>query len=328
MHPSPSFLTGHTSWCPRFLPGFAALALLWPGHGFIGGALGQDTQVTVERTRRILSDAITLPAFAPESSADRDIGIQEVMTPIDEYDPFTLSFFSGYYFTDNANLSEINPQQDNVFWTQAEFTYLPVIKDNLYGELSVGETWYLYNQYPELDFNNFDGNAGLVYVIRQLGDTSTFVRYHYEYIDNYHQTSDPITTIDSPYQNHSIQLGFYKPWTLSRHHFLYLSYLSEFSLDGKPDYAVRNEHRLIAGYRIHPLRKVTGDLYYQQAFLDFEDNGRDDWNASFGASLSYHITRNIYLAATASYNDNDSNVSNADYQVWMTGIHLGGIFQF
>ena len=73
---------------------------------------------------------------------------------------------------------------------------------------------------------------------------------------------------------------------------------------------------------------MTADLYYQLVYLDFKDDGRDDWNHSFGAALSYHFTRNIYLAATISYNNNDSDVLNADYDVWTTGVHLGGIFQF
>jgi hypothetical protein len=131
-----------------------------------------------------------------------------------------------------------------------------------------------------------------------------------------------------PYQNHSIQVGFYKPWTISSHQFLYLSYLSDISLDSKPGYAVRDDHGFVIGFRYHPVKKIIGDVYYRLAYLDFAEGGRSDWNNSLGASISYYFTRNIYLAAVTSYSDNNSNLLNADYKVWMPGVRLGGIFQF
>jgi len=301
-------------------------ACLFPSWGISQGTRNH-TQLSLEQFR-ILSDSITLPTFVPESAADRDLGIQEIMSSAEDYDPFTLTLFSGYYFTDNANLSEIEARQDNIFWAYAGLTYLPMIKGNLYGEITVKEQWYIYNSNSNLDFHSFDGGAGLVYVIRPLGDTSTFLRYNYTNTDNYHEISGATTGLNDGYNNHSLQFGFYKPWTLSRHHFLYLSYLSDFSLDGTPGYALRDEHGLVIAYRYHPVRKITADLFYRVTFLDFAQDGREDWNNATGAAVSYHITRNIYLAATAAYNDNSSNTMNADYNVWTTGIRLGGIFQF
>jgi len=290
--------------------------------------IAQDTGVTIEKQQVILSDSITLPAFTPESSADNDLGIQEVMSPAGEYNPFTLSVFTGYLFTDNANLNEINAQQDNIFWANIGLTYLPIIKKNLYGEITVRQQVYLYNNDSTLDFRSSDAGAGLVYVIRALGDVSTFLRYNYAYVDNYNQISRPTAQFGDPYQSHSIQVGFYKPWTLSRSQFLYLSYLSDINIDGEPSYAVRNDHSMIVGYRYHPVQKITADLFYRFGYLDFAQNGRNDWNNSAGGSISYHFTRNIYLAATLSYLNNNSNLLNADYKVWNTGLRLGGIFQF
>ena len=305
-----------------------ALFLLYLVSSSPSVSKGQDTEVSMEKLHTILSDSISLPAFVPAGSADNDLGIQQIMNPADDYNPFTLSAFTGYYFTDNANLSEINAQQDNIFWANIGLTYLPVIKDNLYGEVSVKQQVYLYNSDKTLDFRSTDAGAGLVYVVRPLGDLSTFVRYNYAYIDNYHQISSPTTQLGDPYQNHSVQVGFYKPWTISSRQFLYLSYLSDISLESKPNYAVRDDHGFVIGYRYHPVKKIIGDVYYRLAYLDFAESGRNDWNNSFGASISYYFTRNIYLAAVISYSENNSNLLNADYKVWMPGVRLGGIFQF
>ena len=267
---------------------------------------------------------LLLPKFVPESEADSDIGVQLILQSREDYEPVTLATFASYYFTDNANLSESSPMEDHVFTAGATLTYLPILADNLYGEATVRDQVFLYNNLSGLDFNALDIGAGLVYVSRSLGDTSFYTRY------NYAQFSDPtFGGVDfAEYKNHSIQAGLYKGWILSRNHFAFASWRSDISLDGDPGYSQRDDHSLVIGYRWTPVDRIKVECFYRAAFLDF-DIGREDWNHGTGASVTYNFTPNLYLSGFFSYTDNDTNLDiDADYQAWQPGIQFGGNWKF
>tara|TARA_R110000850_G_scaffold150491_3_gene273073 strand:- start:803 stop:1681 length:879 start_codon:yes stop_codon:yes gene_type:complete len=271
------------------------------------------------------SGDLLLPEFAPESEADSDLGVQMVLQPEAEYDPFTVSAFTGYYFSSNANLSESTPIEDHVFTAGATISYLPVLQNNLYGEATFRDQVFLYNNQSNLDFNAFDLGAGLIYVIRPLGDTSVYTRY------NYAQFSDPtiVNLGTSNYKNHSIQAGVYKGWILARNHFAYATWRSDVSIDGNPASAKRDDHSAIVGYRWTPVDRLKVECFLRGAFLDYSAYGREDWNTAAGSSLSYNFTPNIYLSAFISYTKNDSNLNiDSDYKLWQPGIKLGGNWKF
>lgn len=268
---------------------------------------------------------LLLPKFTPESQSDSDLGVQLILQSEGEYEPLTLSAFTGYYFTDNANLSASSPVEDHVFTAGATVSYLPMLGGNLYGEATVRDQVFLYNQLDGLDFNALDLGAGLVYVVRSLGDASLYARYNYA-----HFTDPTVGGIDfDNYQNHSIQAGVYKGWILARNHFTFASWRSDVSLDGDPGYAQRDDHSLTVGYRWTPAERWKLECFYRAAFLDFEEGGREDWNHASGGSITYNFTRHLYLSAFLSYTDNDSSLAiDADYQAWQPGVLFGGNWKF
>jgi len=306
-------------WARRFLLSLTVLALTtcWVTEGFAQGA------VEARRASTFGSDDLMLPVFAPGSEADADLGVQMILDPEAQYDPLTLAAYAGYEFSDNANVSSIDPQSDHYFNGNAAVSYLPALVGNLYGEATIQYEMFRYNSNSELDFDAFDGGAGLLYVVRSLGDLSVFTRYNYTEYDDTHDF------VPDLYSNHSIQAGLYKEWIPARNQFLYASTVADVSADADPGFARRNEYSGVIGYRWVPIRKLKADVYYRAIYLDYDEGGREDWNHSTGAALSWNFTPNIYLSGHISYTDNNSNEDVlGDYKAWITGIRLGGYWQF
>ena len=139
------------------------------------------------------------------------------------------------------------------------------------------------------------------------------------------RNQDPLSSAAS----HSVQAGFHKEWIPARNQFIYVSGLADVSVDANPGFAKRNEYSAVVGYRWVPIRKLKADVFYRVIYLDYDEGGREDWNYTGGAALSWNFTPNIYLAGHISYTDNKSNVDLfGDYKTWITGIRLGGYWQF
>lgn len=279
-------------------------------------------QIEARRNFEFASEDLMLPTFAPESEADRDLGIQLVMQPQEDYEPFRINAFTGYSYTTNAGLADENPDEDNIFYSTASASFLPILRRNLYGEMTVRGSMFRYDDRSDLDFETIQAGAGLISVFRNLADLSGFLRYNYtEYAG-----IDPI--IADSYSDHDLEFGLFKSHLVSRNQFIYASYMSEISLDGDPDFARRDEHSLTLGYRVTPVRKWKAEVFFRAAYLDFEENSREDWNETVGGSLTYNFTKNIYLSGFVSYTDNQSNLDNAGYEVWSPGIRFGGNWRF
>jgi len=268
------------------------------------------------------SDDLSIPSYVPESENDADLGIQLPLRPAAEYDPFTFYGQTGWYFTDNAQVAGQGGESDQILHVDLTLSYVPILTGNLFGEITVREDTYRYGSDSDLDFDSTDAGAGLIYVIRPLGDTSVFVRYNYS---SYFGPHDDWKTV---YENHSVQAGLYKPWILSRNHFLYASFISDVSVDANPGFAQRDDYNLTVGYRHTPMRKVKFEAYARYGFLSYHERDRADWNYVGGMSLSYNLTRHFSVTSSVTYTYNESNLAGGDYEVWMPGIQIGGIYKF
>jgi len=297
---------------------------LWTGAGAL--ALGQTAtspQVEARRNFTFASEDLMLPTFAPESEADRDLGVQLLLEPRAEYDPFTVSARTGYTYTSDANLGEPGHPGDHLWMAGANVSYLPILRGNLYGEATVRETSYRYEELGDFDFDAVDLGAGIIYVIRELADLTTFLRYKYT------DLSGGDGVVSNFYRNHALETGLFKSHILTRNQHVYASFRSEISLDADPGFAKRDEHGLTLGYRITPLRKVKAELFHRVVFLDFDERERQDWNYATGAALSYNFTPNLYLTGHVSWTENQSNLTaQGDYETWNSGIRVGGYWRF
>ena len=223
-----------------------------------------------------------------------------------------MSFYGGVEgrWTSNAALTDGN-EIDDFYWRfGAGATYLPRIVGNLYGEVSADYEWYRYTDNSWLDFESLDARAGLTHVFRDLGDLSVWARYRYERLAD---------GSDELFSDHSIEVGLFKPVPLRRDHFLYIGWLSEFSLDADPSYAGRHEHSLLGGYQYTIFDDLKFGTYYRFAVHDYDEGGRDDLNHEIGAYIDYDITDSITFRISGSYYINDSDLPGADYEAGTAG---------
>ncbi|MGC2352587.1 MAG: hypothetical protein WA496_04230, partial [Candidatus Udaeobacter sp.] len=70
---------------------------------------------------------------------DADLGEQQILKRVDEYQPFTISAGVPFYWTSNVALTRNNEQSDFVVAPAAAAFYEPRITQNLYGLIDVRE---------------------------------------------------------------------------------------------------------------------------------------------------------------------------------------------
>ena len=271
--------------------------------------------------RVISSNLGTEPAFAPWSPGDSDLGEQLLLTRSTRYKAFTFFGTVNQTFTTNAFLTNGGQQSDWFTTMQVGGFWLPHLTGNLYGDVSVRQQLFRYARFSELSFNSLDTGAGLVYVVRQLGDLSVSAKYHYNLLTNASSTSEI-------FHEHSLRFIAQKPWILSRAHWLNFGATADIVLAGEPDYSLRHRFFLFTSYQAALTRSLSASLFYQIGYLPFLENNRSDWNQILGFSFIYNLTNWFSLNASVNASFNRSNDEFFDYDVLNTGVGVNALIRF
>ena len=86
---------------------------------------------------------------------DADLGKQQILKRVEEYQPFTISAGVPFYWTSNVALTRNNEQSDFVVAPAAAAFYEPRITENLYGLIDVREQLFYYDRFDRLQFRKF-----------------------------------------------------------------------------------------------------------------------------------------------------------------------------
>ncbi|MEO6847743.1 MAG: hypothetical protein ABI443_09290 [Chthoniobacterales bacterium] len=259
--------------------------------------------------------------YADSSPGDSDLGEQLLLTRKEKYRPFQAYANFNEYYTNNAALSQHNMQSDFLMVPQFGLTYTPQLANNLYAELTAQTQLFRYARNSALNFNSFDAGAGLIYVVRQLGDLSFFGRYHSTLL-----TNPDVNSLT--YSDQTLRFGVQKPFTLSRAHYVYVGSSAEVIIAGEPQYALKNDFGVFAGYQVALTRQLTGSFYYRISLFNYVQGGRDDLNQTISAGLSWNITNWFAVNAVASFAFNSSNTDNDSYWAFMSGAGVSGQLKF
>lgn len=294
---------------------------------FAISAHGERTSADADVSRSDMMSTITGanfaldPTHAPPSPSDQDLGEQQLLSRTSRYKSLTIIANVTEFYTSNAELTNGGHRGD--WFTSMQFgaMWLPRISGSLYGEVSAMQQLYRYANLSGLSFNSLDLGAGLIYVFRQLDDLSAFARYNYNLLTD-------ATDGSSIFYQQTIRLGLQKPFVFSRAHSATLALNTDLNLDGWPDYALRNRFALLAGYQANLTRRLRANLFYQVAYLPFQDVGRRDWNQILSAGLGYNVTPWFSVNALVSASFNDSNDAFYTYSVLNTGAGVSAMFRF
>ena len=257
---------------------------------------------------------------APRSPGDQDLGEQWMLKFKEKEKPFSLFTDFAGYATNNVALTENGTKRDQFLVGQVAASYQPKITANLLAEFTFREAFFRYNHFDQLDFDSQNAGAGLSYLAPNLWNLAFFGRY------NYNRVLDAINE-DEILTNHTLTAGFQKSFVLSRAHYLYAGYASQFGF-ANPIAAQRDEHGAYAGYHVNLTRTFQGDFFYRIAVFDYAKGGRVDLDETINGSFQYYFTKWLYAYTSASLIINNSNKNLLDYNAFNGAVGISANFKF
>lgn len=263
---------------------------------------------------------LTLTEAAPASPGDQDLGEQRLFKYKEKVRQFTFSMDFGGFATSNVALVENGALDDQFLVGQISLGYQSKIAENLFADVSFREAFFRYNRIPALDFDSQTLGAGLTYVAPSLWNLAFFGRYSYNRLLD-------ATDHDEIFTNHAFTVGFQKTFQISRAHYFYAGYASQFGI-GHPVAFERDEHGAFFGYHAELSRSLEGDLFYRIAAYDYSNGGRTDLNETLNCSVQYKFTKWLRAYASASLVLNNSNRDGLDYDAFTAGVGLTASFKF
>lgn len=257
---------------------------------------------------------------APSSPGDQDLGEQWLLKYKEKERPFILVADFAGYATNNVALTEKGTHKDQFIVGQIGASYQPKISANLLAEFTFRQAFFRYHRFTEVDFDSQNMGAGLTYLAPRLWNIAFYGRYNYNRILDADREDEIFT-------NHSLTIGLQKAFVLSRAHYFYTGYASQFSF-GFPDDAVRDEHGAYAGYHVNLTRALQADFYYRIALFSYTQGGREDLNQTVSSSVQYYFTKWLYAYASASFVVNNSNRDLLDYDAFSPALGLNATLKF
>jgi len=110
---------------------------------------------------------------------DADLGEQQVLKRVEEYQPFTISAGAPFYWTSNVALTRSGEQSDFVVAPAFAAFYEPRITNTLYGLIDVREQLFYYDRFDNFNFGSFDVEVGLRYLVPQWHNLLLRLEYDY-----------------------------------------------------------------------------------------------------------------------------------------------------
>lgn len=252
---------------------------------------------------------------AAPSRGDDDLGQQLILKEKVKFRPFNIFGSFDSYYTTNVALTKNNPLDDMFYVGTVGASYTPRITDNLYGEVTVRQQFFRYDEYGVLDFDSFNAGAGLSYILSNFYDIGLSGRFNFNRLTDTQQGQEF-------YKEYSINLSAQKAFILSRAHYVYVGALTDINMTD-PVLPQRNEYALFTGYQAKITRNFDAGLYYRLSWFDYATGGREDLNQNLSLGLSYKIAEWCSINAATTFGFNNSNQpAFFNYDVINTG---GGI---
>src|SRR6266568_9691461 len=166
-----------------FVAILCALCFILANEGSAQTAQPNQAQLTREQAPSPF--APTVPPSAVEGGhvvaapGDADLGEQQILKRVEEYQPFTIAVGAPFYWTSNVALTSSGEQSDFVVAPAAAVFYEPRITPTLYGLIDVREQLFYYDRFDSFNFGSFDVEAGLRYIVPQWHNLLLRVEYDY-----------------------------------------------------------------------------------------------------------------------------------------------------
>jgi len=294
------------------------LALLWLSPT----ARGQAT--SADRARLLQSQANLTPLppstggegvdqnYAVSSPNDTDLGEQAILKRVEKYDPFTLELGVPIYYTSNVALVDRGAMGDTIIAPVVGLTYAPKITGTLYGEFTVRQQFFYYQDFTSFNFASFDGIAGLSYAIPKANNLILHANIDYNRLtgtDNF----------DDFFSNVALNLGAEMPIAIGRAQQISFGAAASVSLYATPTPPQRNDFGVYAGYFVNLTRNLSLSAAGHVVVRPYDSGGRTDVSEIISGSANYRIRDWFTVSAITTFVANQSNHSAFDYNVFNIG---------
>jgi hypothetical protein len=306
----------------RFLSAlFCALSFfVFAGHGVAQNPTSQN----IDRAQ-LLGTQPGSP-FAPEvtpngvqqgeaaaSPNDTDLGEQQILKRVEEYQPFTASVAAPFYYTSNVALTHKGVHGDFLVAPVAGVFYEPRITRTLYAFIDVRQQFFYYNHYNSFDFGSLDAEAGLIYSLPQLHNL--VLRGEYDF--NRLTFSDRI--LDEFYSNHSLIASAELPFRIGRAQQLSLGTDVNISVAADHESPRRNDYGVFLGHSVFLTRSLSLDSVGRVVVRDYYHGNRTDVSEILAVSANYRLTSWWTASVITSFAASQSNHSVFSYNVANVG---------
>ena len=194
-------------------------------------------------------------------------------------------------------------------------TYAPKFQKTLYGEFTVRQQFFYYQDLSSFDFASFDVIAGLVYYVPSFHNMAIRANLDYNRLtgtDNF----------DDFFSNVALGVSAEIPFRIGRAQQISVGADANISLYATPDPPQRNDFGVYVGYSVNVSRNLSLNAAGRLVVRPYDSGGRTDVSEILALSANYHIREWLTLSAISTFVANQSNRSAFDYEVFNIG---GGI---
>jgi hypothetical protein len=257
---------------------------------------------------------------------DADLGEQQILKRVEEYQPFTISAGVPFYWTSNVALTSSGEQSDFVVAPAAGVFYEPRITPNLYGLIDVREQLFYYDQFDSFDFGSFDVEVGFRYLVPQWHNLLLRLEYDYNRLTEKN-------SFEAFFQNHAFIIDAEVPFRFGRAQTLTLG--ADVNISAAADEsgqapningisARRNDYEIYLGYSAVLTRSFFVSAVGRVVVRQYWEGGRDDISEILALTANYRVNKFLTLSAVSTLATSNSNQSVFDYSV----ANLGGAVAF
>jgi hypothetical protein len=269
----------------------------------------------------------TVPSGAEGSNVaaapgDAELGEQQILKRVEEYQPFTISAGAPFYWTSNVALTRSGEQSDFVVAPAVAAFYEPRITDTLYGLIDVREQLFYYDQFDNFNFGSFDFEVGFRYIVPQWHNLLLRLEYDYNRLTEKNSFA-------AFFQNHAFIIDAEIPFRFGRAQTLTLGADANISAAATESHqapninaisAQRSDYAVYLGYSAFLTRSFFVNAVGTLVVRQYYEGGRDDISEILALTANYRVNKYLTLSAVSTLAASQSNQSVFDYQV----ANLGG----
>jgi len=253
--------------------------------------------------------------YAAASPNDTDLGEQAILKRVEKYQPFTLETGVPIYYTSNVALVDRGRVSDVIIAPVVGLTYAPQFQKTLYGEFTLRQQFFYYQDVSSFNFASFDALAGIVYYIPSFHNLALRANIDYNRLTG---TDD----FDDFFSDVLLNLNAEVPIRIGRAQQLSFGANASISLYATPSPPQRNDFAVYAGYSVNVSRNLSLNAAASLAVRPYDSGGRTDVSEILSFSANYRIRDWLTISAITSFVANQSNQDVFDYEVFNGG---GGI---